>query len=165
MDRNGIDYVSKLDLDTLISLPQLLDFVNTELSPRLPLPRVFGGLMMDFENCGGKWFESRCDPANSKAYMSGQFYFCSHDIVHYQSKWRTNSTFKSRKHEDLNFGIRVWGYAHALKIMALNPNYFWYHPLKNATQWMEGFSKLKANGWKISERYFVNDVFKPPKGS
>lgn len=74
---------------------------------------------------------------------------------------RTNysTLFKSRDYEDLNFGIRVWGYPHALKIMALNPNYFWYHGLKNETQWMEGYKKMKDNGWKISQRFFVNDVF------
>jgi hypothetical protein len=44
----GIDYISKLDLDTLVSMPQLLNFVNHKLphyTPSRPT-RVFGGLLL-----------------------------------------------------------------------------------------------------------------------
>jgi hypothetical protein len=158
----GIDYISKLDLDTLMSMPQLLHFIDHELpryTPSRPT-RVFGGLLMDFEACGGKFWPSRCDPAKHKPYMSGQFYFCSHDVAHYQSTWRTNWTFKHRKHEDINFGIRVWGYPHPIKLMALNPSYFWIHGLKNESLWMDGFDRLKRSGWNLNETFFFNGVFK-----
>ena len=162
----GIDYVSKLDLDTLVSVPQLLDVVNNELPPRrwrrTAPPRVFGGLMMDFEACGGKFWKARCDPAKGKVYMSGQFYFVSYDIVKYQSRWRTNTTFKERRYEDLNFGIRIWAYPHPIKVIAFNPNMFWWHGLKDESLWMDGYNTLKRSGWNFNETFFVNSIFKDP---
>ena len=162
-----IDYVSKLDLDTLVSIPQLLAFVNNELPPvgqlqqRAP-PRVYGGLLMDFEACGGKFYESRCKPVKGKVYMSGQFYFVSYDLVQHQSLWRTNDTFKERKYEDLSFGIRIWAYPHPIKLIAFNPHMFWWHGYKNETLWMDGYNAMKASGWNISESYLVNSLFKEP---
>lgn len=168
-----IDYVAKLDLDTLVSIPQLLEFVNQELPPAAPAgqrqnqhqvqlapPRVFGGLLMDFEACGGKFYESRCKPAKGKIYMSGQFYFVSYDLVQHQSRWRTNNTFKERKYEDLNFGVRIWAYPHPIKIIAFNPHMFWWHGYKNETLWMDGYNAMKASGWNISESYFASSLFK-----
>jgi hypothetical protein len=160
----GIDYVSKVDLDTLISLPQLLRFINDELPPRSASrpPRVYGGLLMDFEACGGKWWPAKCMPAQGKVYMSGQFYFASYDIVQHQSTWRLNRTFKERKHEDLNFGVRVWAYPHPVKIIALNPSYFWYHGLKNESLWVQGFHRMKnLEQWNVNETYFASGIFKP----
>ena len=169
-----IDYVAKLDLDTLVSIPQLLEFVNKELPPapgatqqqqqhlhmeRAP-PRVFGGLLMDFEACGGKFYEARCKPAKGKIYMSGQFYFVSYDLVQHQSRWRTNTTFKERKYEDLNFGVRIWAYPHPIKIIAFNPHMFWWHGYKNETLWMDGYNAIRASGWNISESYFASSLFK-----
>lgn len=157
----NIDYVSKLDLDTLVSIPQLLSFVNDELPiphQRAP-PRVFGGLLMDFEACGGKFFKARCSPIKGKVFMSGQFYFVSYDLVQHQSRLRTNDTLIQRKHEDLNFGIRIWAYPHPIKVIAFNPHMFWWHGYKNETLWMDGYNALKASGWNISESYFVNSIF------
>lgn len=159
LDR-GIDYVGKADLDTLFSVPQLLDFINQELPPRYPDPHIFGGFMMDYIACGGGGPD--CDPLKNKVYMSGQFYFCSHDVVNFLSTVRWNTTFKGKEggHEDLNFAIRVWGYNHPVKIVALNTDYFWQHPLKGEDAWMKGYNWTKSKGWDIHMRKFDTDVFK-----
>ena len=159
----GIDYVSKIDLDTLVSIPQLLQFVNEELPQRSePPPRVYGGILMDFEACGGKWWPAKCDPVKGKAYMSGQFYFLSYDIVQYVSARRADKTFKERKIEDLALAIRIWAYPHPIKLMAMNPSYFWVHGLKNDTLWHEQYHNVSfRENWSIHSTHFVNGLYKP----
>lgn len=158
----GIDYVGKSDLDTLFSTPQLVDFINQELPPRYPDPHIFGGYMMDYVACGGGGIA--CAPMMNKVYMSGQFYFCSHDIVAYLPSVRLNTTFKGKEggHEDLIFAIRVWGYNHPIKVLAMNTDYFWQHPLKGEKLWMEGYNWTKSTGWNVHTRRFKTDVFKKP---
>ena len=157
LDRK-IDYVAKLDLDTLVSIPQLLTFINDELpipNQRAP-PRVFGGLLMDFHACGG--YQVVCKPVKGKVYMSGQFYFVSYDLVQHQSRWRTNDTFISREHEDLSFGIQIWAYPHPIKFIAFNPHLFWRHGCKNETLWMDRYNAMK-DGWNVHETLLVNSIF------
>lgn len=159
---SGIDYVGKSDSDTLMSMPQLLDFVNQDLPPSRPDPRVYGGLLTDFFGCGEKpW----CEAIQSKAYMSGQFYFVSHDIAEYISMNRLNNTFKDGRHEDLDFGIRVWGYKHAVKLIALNTDCFWRHSLKSEKNWILGYRWMKHREFKIHMRKLNPDVFRLPPGT
>jgi hypothetical protein len=162
----GIDYVAKLDLDTLVSIPQLLSFIQEELRPRPTAtdiqapPRVYGGILMDFEACGGKYWPTRCFPAKGKIYMSGQFYFLSYDLVDYTARWRTNHSFKERKFEDLSFAMRIWSNPHPLHIIAFNPHIIWTHGSKNETLWRNDFERLRQSGWNISSTYFASGLFK-----
>lgn len=158
----GVDYVAKLDLDTLVSIPQLLDFVDNELPPHTAHPpRVYGGILMDFEACGGKFWPMKCDPVKGKSYMSGQFYFLSYDVVQFVGAWRTNRTFKERKIEDLSMGIRVWAYPFPIKLVAMNPSFFWVHGLKNDTLWYDCYDNTVKGKWNISSSHFVNSIYKP----
>jgi Galactosyltransferase len=162
----GIDYVAKLDLDTLVSIPQLLSFLQQELRPRptpsdtQAPPRVYGGILMDFEACGGKYWPTRCFPAKGKIYMSGQFYFLSYDLVEYTAQWRTNHSFKERKFEDLSFAMRIWSYPHPLHLIAFNPHIIWTHGSKNESLWRKDFERLQQSGWNISSTYFASGLFK-----
>lgn len=159
---SGIDYVGKSDSDALMSIPRLLEFVNQDLPPSRPDPRVYGGLLRDFFGCGQhEW----CETIKDKAYMSGQFYFVSHDIANHISMNRLNTTFKDGRHEDLDFGIRVWGYQHAVKLIALNADSFWRHGLKSAENWDLGYRWMKHREFKIHLRKFETDIFRLPPGT
>lgn len=163
LDEYGIHYVTKADSDTLVSIPQLLDFVNHDL----PRSHVYGGVMMDHEGCGGERFDY-CTDMKSKVYMAGQFSFCSRDIVKFLSEHRLDASYKEATHEDFNLGLHVWGYPHALNIVALNPNVFWEHSkaLKDEGVWRKRYEAMKHNDWQIQKRILWYDVFKvPPKGA
>jgi hypothetical protein len=149
-----IDYVSKLDSDTFISIPQLLSIIDNDLPSRNrnPNPKIYGGVLMDFVACGGRGKRRyRCLPIRGKFYMAGQFYFISHDIVQLTDLW-TDPTI--HPDEDINFGYRMWNIPASFTSIIYNTDMFWKHELKSCEQFEEYFEAVKNMSWKI-----VNETF------
>jgi len=70
-----IDYIAKMDSDTLMNFPALVKFLNDYLvafdEPRY-LP-TYGGMILDWMNCGGPWIEDKhCDTLKGRVYMQGE---------------------------------------------------------------------------------------------
>lgn len=75
-----IDYIAKMDSDTLMNIQALDKFMNDSLvaydAPRY-LP-TYGGMMLDWMKCGG---ESHCDVLQGRVYMQGES-FSSCTVFH-----------------------------------------------------------------------------------
>jgi hypothetical protein len=133
--RDVIGYVAKADLDTFISIPQLLNFTRHKL---LNLQNwsnlaIHGGLILDFAACGGY---SHCNPIQNWFYMSGQFYFISSSIVKNTHSWEKeiNSGF-----EDLDFGLNIWNTEQVIVAYIFNEDCFWIHRLNDEASWNTAF--------------------------
>jgi hypothetical protein len=152
---DDIDYVAKLDLDTFISIPNLLRTVMYDLPKRNDLIElsVYGGVLMDFFACGGMKLKAQCGPIRKKYFMSGQFYFVSYDIVLDTALWKQDIT---RRFEDLDFGLRVWNHKRSLNAITFNKQNFWIHYVKNLSEWNQIFLKVKRENWNISIPYQDN---------
>ena len=141
-----IDYISKLDSDTLVSIPQLLSYVNNHPSPRA----VYGGFLNEYQACGGAG--EMCDKIRGKVYMSGQFYWMSQSLASYVSQIRHERTDFLRVHnEDMDMGFRVLSYPEPISLSACNGALFWKHPLKEDHKWLEAFRELVANHWRVAD--------------
>ena len=141
-----IDYVAKVDSDTLVSIPQLLSYINNYPSPRA----VYGGYLNEYQACGGAG--ELCDKVRGKVYMSGQFYWMSQSLASYVSKIRQERTdFLQVHNEDMDMGFRVLSYPEPISLSACNGAPFWIHPLKEDNQWVEGFRQLVANHWRVAD--------------
>jgi Galactosyltransferase len=152
---SDIDYVAKIDLDTFISIPILLNMVNDELPMRntLSSPSIYGGVMMDYFACGGIKLNKQCRPIKKKLFMSGQFYFISYDIVQDTSLWKQTIV---RRFEDLDFGIRVWKYRRSLKAFTFNKYNFWIHYVKDEHEWRKTYHQTMHDSWNINVTYATN---------
>jgi Galactosyltransferase len=146
-----IDYVSKLDSDTFVSIPQLLLIIENDLPNRakVPKPKVFGGNLMDFNDCGGNAKRrERCLPIRGKFYMAGQFYFISHDIVQLTHLWIDPTNHPD---EDINFAYRIWKVNSSFTTLIYNDYLFWQHDLKSCEQFEEFSESVKNKSWRILE--------------
>lgn len=125
---NSIDYIAKLDSDTLISIPNLLDMLNYDL-PTVPR-NVYGGIVCDEKACGDP---ERCHKIlQGKIYMTGQFYFISHDLASYISDDKLDRASISQYSEDVDLGMWVHSSNRILKMIVLNnKNVFWIHNTKD----------------------------------
>jgi hypothetical protein len=77
-----IDFVAKVDLQTLVIPSRFFDFMEETLSSSSPLRRsnIYGGSPRDRWECGGmkKW---QCRQMAGKTFMSPELYFLSRDLA------------------------------------------------------------------------------------
>lgn len=155
LEDSGIDYISKADSDALISIPQLLSYINGHLPPATQHPKVYGGFLNEYQACGGAG--ELCDKIRGKVYMSGQFYWLSRDLAVYLSQIAINDSSKSSRkfittnNEDSDLGIRVLSYPEPLSLAACNGAQFWIHPLKTEQSWLDEYHKLVGNEWQVTD--------------
>jgi hypothetical protein len=147
----NVDYVSKADSDALISIPQLLSYVNGHLPPATQHPKVYGGFLNEYQACGGSG--ELCDKIRGKVYMSGQFYWISRDLAVYLSQVSKTShrNFIKTSNEDSDMGIRLLSYPEPLSLSTCNGAQFWIHMLKAEQSWLDEFHKLVANNWQVTD--------------
>jgi hypothetical protein len=143
-----IDFVAKCDLDTFISIPSLIQFIDIHLPTRQQIwePRIYGGIFYDSVACGGPAYE-QCRKMEKRFFMSGQFYFVSHDIVMMRYLWM--KSFASVPYEDVDFGLRLWKGNVTFNALILNAAPFWVHLLKEEKQYYSVFTQTKNNSWDL----------------
>ena len=131
-----IDYITKLDDDTLISPDSLMNFIEDELPPAPYNRRIYGG-------------RSWSTRSGAVFYGAGQFYFMSSDLAHYVgnvlSAEDRKSLSHSKKTEDADMGRFVFSHPQPIKFMDLVMYKFWIHD--SATKIEEDFrTKWKDHG-------------------
>ena len=121
----NIDYITKLDDDTIPSSTMLMDFIEDELPPFPFNRRIFGGRV---------W--------TTKAnvyYGAGAFYFLSADLAHHVSHKLSAKDRKLLSHEpkteDADMGKFLFTHDRPLKFVNLSAHQFWEHDFKSE----EGF--------------------------
>jgi len=100
LESGYIDYVGKVNQDTLIHTPQLIKFIQHDLDPAPYNRRMYGGVRQDYNSC---WkhvsnmanlesgsnndlsVSTICDSTKGFYYMSQQFYWVSIDLADYVS--------------------------------------------------------------------------------
>jgi hypothetical protein len=120
-DYPSFDYVSKVDSDTLVFLPNFLEFAHLSLPKERPVRRVYGGV---------QFFNTSCDineenhphpcplPLLGDMYMSGSFYWMSADLAAFVASDAVDRAKLTIRHEDVDMGNFV--FSHPQKINAIN---------------------------------------------
>jgi Galactosyltransferase len=149
--KSKIDYVSKMDSDTFISLPNLLQVMNNELPGREGQnhSNVYGGVMADFSVCRGTRRPFyRCKPIRRRFFMLGQFYFLSHSIVTLNVLWIDPIHHSD---EDVTVATRLWKTIFPLRTMIYNNDKFWKNGLVGELNYWNYFEMVKNQSWTIHE--------------
>jgi hypothetical protein len=144
-----IDYVSKMDADTFLSIPSLLDYIDNQLpnGDKLSQSYIYGGVKMDFQSCGGRLGRKRrCIPIKGKIYMAGQFYFISQPIVEMHDLWLPHSMAMD---EDIDFALRLWTSNATISTILLNDDKFWKHGLKTMDSFSQFADEVVNASWSI----------------
>jgi hypothetical protein len=145
---SNIDYVSKLDSDTFLSIPCLLDFIQNRLPNSTHPSFLYGGVKLDYLACGGRaGRKRRCSPIKGKMYMAGQFYFISRSIVQMNHLWISRQLAMD---EDVDFALRLWtSNATTISTIFFNDDKFWMHELKRLENYSQYADEVANISWII----------------
>ena len=118
---SGIDYIGKLDDDSVLSPELLFNFIAHELPPQPANARIYGGPI---------W----ATYAKSVVYAAGQFYFMSSDLADYVANQLTATDrleMQLNRHtEDADMGTFVFSHPRPVKFLNLSNYRIWIHPMK-----------------------------------
>ena len=137
----NIDYIAKIDDDSVLSPQLLFQLLEDDLPPAPYNRRHYGG-------------SSWASYAKNMMYAAGQFYFMSADLAHYVSnslsaKQRL-SLMHSRHTEDADVGAFVFSHPRPIKFVQLSNRRFWHHPEKSPLSfknaWQTRMGGLPQNG-------------------
>jgi hypothetical protein len=143
-----LDYVAKADTDTLIIIPDFLDFVNQHLPPQAE--RVYGGIPLDKTLCGGFDY---CQDMVADVYMSGELYFLSRDLAEYitSPSFVKNHFAVAGPDEDFTIGNFVASHPLPIQLIKLRKDdNYWQHgkhlkdPESLKKRWKEHFEQVEA---------------------
>jgi len=133
----GIDYVAKVDSDTMLSMSHFMDFIITDLPPYPYNVRTYGGNMAYNAN----------RMQHGHLYASGQFSFFSRDMAAFvsddsldriaikESKIGFQDSEDLVMAEDIDTGILAWMHPYPLKIIFMNLRVPWIHHIKTEADW------------------------------
>jgi hypothetical protein len=132
----NIDYVAKMDTDTLLDVRLLIHFVETSLPPTPVNPafdqrRRYGGLLREFNTCGSY---EHCALLRGTVYMSGQFYFVSSDLALHIASNEFDGVKLRTGFEDIDFGLWVFSLLETINLVVMSGNMFWIHDSVTKTQ-------------------------------
>jgi len=123
---NGLDFVAKIDDDTVMAMPLLLEFINDDLPPAPYNRRIYGGSFVPSRK-------------RQHIYAQGQFYFMSVDLAEYIGS--SMSAAEREKHsvfiEDLDIGTFVQSIQRPIKIIDITSRTFWLHPRKKDHEFLD----------------------------
>ena len=132
-----IDYVGKMDSDTLPNTNRFVKWVERKLPPAPFNRRIYGG------KSGAIWRQSTY-------YPFGEFYFMSTDLARYISVDLTpakRDSLINYKIEDVEIGVLVNSNDRPNRLMNLNGINFWIHPLKDEARWFRAFNGNFVHGY------------------
>lgn len=122
---SGLDFVAKIDDDTVMAMPLLLEFINDDLPPAPYNHGIYGGFFVPSKK-------------RQQIYAQGQFYFMSVDLAEYVGS--SMSAAEREKHsefiEDLDMGTFVQSLGRPTKIIDLSSSVFWLHPRKQEHEFL-----------------------------
>jgi len=116
---SGLDFIAKIDDDTVMSMPLLLEFIDDELPPTPFNRRIYGGSFVPSREL-------------QHIYAQGQFYFMSIDLADYVAN-SISATERERNSifiEDLDMGTFIQSHPRPIKLMDITTRMFWIHPRK-----------------------------------
>jgi hypothetical protein len=126
----GLDYVAKVDSDTLVFMHNFLEFAKEKV-PSKPTVPVYGGT---------PFFKTSCDPDEVDThscplplvgphYMSGELYFMSRDVARFIASSDVDRAKLGIRHEDVDIG-----------------NYVFSHPLPIQSVLVDGTRAMRSRG-------------------
>jgi len=143
----GIDYSAKVDQDTMLNMPHLVDFIITDLPPYPYNVRIFGGNFI-------------CNPSlksRGLMYPSGQFYYLSSDMAEFVSSdeidRKENRKFKGRvypdilpvgKNADVDIGKYVFSHPYPVKFVQMSHRVLYTHRIKGVQEWMKLWKEVEG---------------------
>lgn len=115
----GLDFVAKVDDDTAMAMPLLLEFIDDDLPPAPYNRRMYGGSFVPSREL-------------QHIYAQGQFYFMSSDLAEYVGNSLTTQERRdnSLRIEDLDMGTFIHSIERPIKVVDLTSRIFWIHPVK-----------------------------------
>lgn len=129
----GIDYIAKIDDDSVLGVDLLLQLMEDDLPPMPYNRRTYGG---------GIW----ASYAHSHIYAPGQFYFMSPDLANYVSNEITPEDRLHMKHsrhtEDADMGTFVFSHIRPIKYINLNTQKIWVHPKKTEKEFRSAWKDI-----------------------
>jgi len=149
-----LDYIAKIDDDTVISIPLLLEFIDS-LPPWPHNIRIYGGLMVLAHKRARKVPKSSTTAAAaskeesmiSNLYGQGQFYYMSRDLAHYigyempAESWHQLNI----KVEDGTIGAYIATHPRPITLINNYLKVFWYHPAKELSKFKTAWGWVQDN--------------------
>lgn len=142
----GIDYISKIDDDSVLSPHLLFQFINDDLPIAPYNRRMYGGAPVPSYQ-------------HDSIYASGQFYFVSADLANYVANELTPDDRKNLMHsrptEDCDMGSFVYSNPNPIKLITLSTGQIWEHPKKTPKDFV--------NAWEVEiEHTLPQNVYTLP---
>jgi len=150
----SVDYIAKVDSDTILFPPQWFSFVESDLLPAPYNRRIYGGILLDRLECGGlrKW---HCRQMVNLNYMSGQMYFMTPDLAAFIVSDGYGAEVRQRNQyftEDLTIGNFVHSYPHGpIHQVVITEEYsLWEHgdTLKDPINFLRRWDEVK-DSWNL----------------
>jgi hypothetical protein len=143
-DRYDIDYVVKMDDDSVIGHNALFDWIDSELPPTPYNRRIYGGA-------------SRPSHVKNAVYAAGEFYFMSADLADYVGNEltaadRLNMMHPKRHIEDLDMGTFIFSNPRPVKFVGMDE--IWSHPFKTEINYRKEFASATKTKL-IPEKHLV----------
>lgn len=139
----NIDYIAKIDDDSVLAVNVVLELLDKELPPAPYNRRHYGG---------ASW----ASLSKSLMYAAGQFYFMSSDLANYVGNSLSGeqrlSLMHSRHTEDADIGAFVFSHPQPVKFINLMTYAFWHHPRKDVKSFKESWEKDMAQFPRLNKR-------------
>lgn len=127
-----IDYIAKIDDDSILSLPLLIDFLDQDLPPSPYNKRHYGGTVW------GSYEKNIILPF-------GEFYFMSSDLANYVGNVLSSAQRRSMMHarhtEDADMASFVFSHPRPVKFITMSTYTIWHHPRKKAPDFRRTFDE------------------------
>lgn len=125
----GIDYVGKLDDDSVLAPKELFQLLVEELPPAPYNTRIYGG-------------PPRLSRIQNHMYAAGEFYFVSSDLADYvgntlDANERESLRLEQRHVEDLDMGTFIHSHPRPIKFFNLETHMIYKHPLKSESKFRD----------------------------
>ena len=128
-----LDYVAKIDDDSLLGVDAFMSFINENLPPSPYNRRIYGGRMIMTTLYPFSGF-----------YPMGQFYIMSSDLALYvgvelSASKRREMAFEI---EDLDMAVYIYSHPYPIKLVDPSNRIFWIHPLKKEEEFLYQLKSL-----------------------
>ena len=152
---HGLDYVSKIDDDSVMWTPLLLDFIEQELPPAPYNKRIYGGHLVN----SNKKLYQHPSRIQSHLYAEGQFYWMSSDLAGYIThELPLRKRFEISLHiEDLDVGSFIASHPYPIKYVNNARFMFWAHPRKEEEEFKASWAHAlrQRNGGLPTQTFMI----------
>mmetsp|Transcript_21277 Transcript_21277/g.31508 ORF Transcript_21277/g.31508 Transcript_21277/m.31508 type:complete len:349 (+) Transcript_21277:86-1132(+) len=142
----GIDYITKMDDDTVLTHKNFFDWIDSDLPPTPYNTRTYGGA-------------TRPSRIKTTLYGAGEFYFMSTDLADYVGNKLTTEDrllmMHPRRHvEDLDMGTFVFSNPRPIKFVSMDQKKIWSHPKKTEDEYRTEWDATTKSGWIPRKQVF-----------